>query len=423
MAGLTGALIGGSLLGGLVSGGFGAAAAGEQNAANQFASEQMMGLLQEQMANMRNAGHTADTRLAAAGGEAQDEYARRLAEAMGFARSGTAQAATAVNQGAYQGRADLSQAEQEAYSRLLGGERRAGAALEAGAAGAEGALGQIAGLSRYGDLAAQGINPYDVTGYQSRLEQGLGQDPFANFQADPGYQFRQQQGEQAIQRAASAAGGRVSGRTLQELSNFNQGLASQEYGNFAQRQLAARGQELGAAGAVDQQRLGALLNQAGRSDTAALSQRAAQMGLAQTGYGAQGQIASLRAGLGQGLASLAQNSGQGGANLAMGLGQGLSNLAYGAGGQIGQLYGNQGSLLAGLGAQGAGGLANLIFGTGQARANAALGSAAGMGSMMPSFMQALGLGAQGAGQGLANVGNAINSSLSNIMFAGLMGGM
>lgn len=52
----------------------------------------------------------------------------------------------------------------------------------------------------------------------------------ADYQADPGYQFRLQQGEQGIQRAAAAKGGAYSGATLKALANFNSGLASQEYG-------------------------------------------------------------------------------------------------------------------------------------------------------------------------------------------------
>lgn len=57
----------------------------------------------------------------------------------------------------------------------------------------------------------------------------------ADYQADPGYQFRLQQGEQGIQRAASARGGQYSGATLKALANFNSGLASQEYGNAYSR--------------------------------------------------------------------------------------------------------------------------------------------------------------------------------------------
>lgn len=55
------------------------------------------------------------------------------------------------------------------------------------------------------------------------------------FQVDPGYQFRQDQGEQAINRAAAAAGRYDSGRALKDLTTFNSGLASQEYGNAFNR--------------------------------------------------------------------------------------------------------------------------------------------------------------------------------------------
>lgn len=53
----------------------------------------------------------------------------------------------------------------------------------------------------------------------------------SDFQADPGYQFRQQQGEQAIERMAAARGGLNSGRAAKDLASFNSGLASQEYQN------------------------------------------------------------------------------------------------------------------------------------------------------------------------------------------------
>lgn len=57
-----------------------------------------------------------------------------------------------------------------------------------------------------------------------------------NFEADPGYQFRTQEGEKGIQRAASARGGLYSGATLKALARFNSGLASQEYGAFDTRE-------------------------------------------------------------------------------------------------------------------------------------------------------------------------------------------
>lgn len=53
----------------------------------------------------------------------------------------------------------------------------------------------------------------------------------AEFQADPGYQFRLDQGNQALQNSAAAAGNLNSGRALKDAMSFNSGLASQEYQN------------------------------------------------------------------------------------------------------------------------------------------------------------------------------------------------
>lgn len=52
----------------------------------------------------------------------------------------------------------------------------------------------------------------------------------ANLASDPGYQFRLQQGEAAATRDAAASGNRYSGAAMKALSRFNQGLASQEFG-------------------------------------------------------------------------------------------------------------------------------------------------------------------------------------------------
>lgn len=51
----------------------------------------------------------------------------------------------------------------------------------------------------------------------------------SDFQQDPGYQFRLSEGQKALERAAGAKGGMDSGATMKSLSNYNQGMASQEY--------------------------------------------------------------------------------------------------------------------------------------------------------------------------------------------------
>lgn len=57
----------------------------------------------------------------------------------------------------------------------------------------------------------------------------------ADFQADPGYQFRVSEGEKALQRARAASGSLGSGSYLKDALNFNQGQAAGEYGNAFNR--------------------------------------------------------------------------------------------------------------------------------------------------------------------------------------------
>lgn len=51
----------------------------------------------------------------------------------------------------------------------------------------------------------------------------------ADYQADPGYQFRMDQGQQALERSAAARGGLLSGAALKDTARFAQGLGAQEY--------------------------------------------------------------------------------------------------------------------------------------------------------------------------------------------------
>lgn len=57
----------------------------------------------------------------------------------------------------------------------------------------------------------------------------------SDFQQDPGYQFRLAEGEKGINRSAAAQGGLLSGATLKALAKYNQGFASNEYGNAYNR--------------------------------------------------------------------------------------------------------------------------------------------------------------------------------------------
>jgi hypothetical protein len=55
---------------------------------------------------------------------------------------------------------------------------------------------------------------------------------------DPGYQFRADQQNQAVERSAAAKGTLLTGGTLKDLSTFGGQLASQEYGNVYNRALS-----------------------------------------------------------------------------------------------------------------------------------------------------------------------------------------
>ncbi len=129
-----------------------------------------------------------------------------------------------------------------------------------------------------GDLYKQGLQmlqPYQQQGgqanqLQAALSGALGpeaqQQAYAQYNQSPGTQFLQKQGEQAVLRNASAAGGLGGGNTLRALQEYGTGLAQQDFANSFARlgQVADRG-----------------------------------YGAATTGAGLQGQQAGIQSGLGQ----------------------------------------------------------------------------------------------------------------------------
>lgn len=256
---------------------------------------------------------------------------------------------------------------------IAGGYGQGRSDLAAGYGQARGDLGQLAGMGSVGAADAYG---------QSMVAQPGGL--YAGFEQDPGYRFRQQQGEQAINRSAAARGGRMGGATMKALSEFNQGLASQEYGNFAQRQQAAAGLQSGL-----------LQNQAGRMDQAALA--------------AQGYRAS---GMSQ-LGGLGMQYGQGQAGMSAQGGQALGGMAYGYGSQGAGIQGDYGNTLAGMygqyGSQQAAqanlygaGMAGLLTDTANNQANIGIGVGTNNQSAMGSAYQQFADTAGGVEQAAAN---------------------
>ena len=74
-----------------------------------------------------------------------------------------------------------------------------------------------------------------------------GATQYGGFQASPGYGFAFDQGTSAVNALAGARGGLNSGRTMQDLTTFGQGIANQEFGNYLNRLAGLTDQGLSAA--------------------------------------------------------------------------------------------------------------------------------------------------------------------------------
>lgn len=316
--------------GGPVGGGVGGTidANNAQADAAEQAQAQNADLIQQQMQNQIQSGYTANNLLNNAYPGVQD-----------YMQQGFEGGADFFTQGAGQQRQDI-----------LGG-----GSLAAGAIG----QGQGLALDQLYAGAGQGI------GYvNSGLESGVGAiggrtdrmggmldqqgGLYGNLQMDPGFEFRRDQGEDALRRMQAARGGRFGGAAGQALLDYNQNFASNEYGNAASRRL----QEFGAAQGADAMSLGA-----------------------------QGQLAGLYANAAGQAGQMAYGAGQGGANI---YGQGASQLAdiySGTGSQLGAQAGAAGSTLGQMAQDYYGGLGNLDWNMAQQMGQNVMsgaGAAAGM---------------------------------------------
>lgn len=118
-------------------------------------------------------------------------------------------------------------------------------------------LADLYGLPTEGRPAGEGTREERQTAAQDR------------FFTSPGYEFRLDEGIRAVERSASARGRLGSGATERELTRYGQGLASQEFGNYANRlsSLAGQGQtataQTGAFGAQAAQTQGQYVADAG----------------------------------------------------------------------------------------------------------------------------------------------------------------
>lgn len=196
---------------------------------------------------------------------------------------------------------------------------------------------QAQGAQAIGDYYGRGAEayaPYQQFGVEStnRLATLMGLRPgaasgslmeqptIAQLQMDPGYAFRVQQGQQAIDRSAAARGGLQSGAALTAATQYGQDMGSQEYGNAYKRFMDNR-----------------------------LNQIAMLQGGVSTGLTAGGGTADLAGRAGLGLANLYSGTGANLAETTLGagraMGQGIENAAAArASGYMGGASALQGAL-------------------------------------------------------------------------------
>ena len=97
---------------------------------------------------------------------------------------------------------------------------------------------------RQGGVAATNrmLELYGIGGSPTAAGYGSYAQPFsmADYQADPGYAFRVQEGQRALESSAAARGGLLSGGTGKALTRYGQEAGSQEYGNAYNRFLQQR---------------------------------------------------------------------------------------------------------------------------------------------------------------------------------------
>lgn len=115
---------------------------------------------------------------------------------------------------------------------LYGQSRADQMPFQLGGYAANNALLALAGLPQVTSqqlAGVQGAVPNKALGgYQLPTFKGTALQQLA---ADPGYQFRLQQGQQALERSAAARGGLFSGRAAKDLVAYGQGMGSQEFTN------------------------------------------------------------------------------------------------------------------------------------------------------------------------------------------------
>lgn len=157
------------------------------------------------------------------------------------AQTAGAKATQAADQGYDASRKFIKQGTKKGVGALEQGQTAGLGYLDTATGQATGALNQAA--PTWADLLSRanaGYGAYsDAVGAAGPEGQARAR---ANFQTDPGYQFQQEQGLDALNRGAASRGMLASGNNSQDILKFSQGLADQSYGDYVSRLLPFLGQ-------------------------------------------------------------------------------------------------------------------------------------------------------------------------------------
>ncbi len=171
--------------------------------------------------------------------------------------------------------------------------------------------------TRQGGMMADAVRDYEL---------GYGDKPagYSGFQGTPGYQFRVNEMQDALEGSAAASGNLFSGATLEALQNQRNGLADQSWNGFMGL-LGQRGMEGQQAAA----RIGAAASE--RSGAIRGAWQSGQGAIANTRMASGNALANLYGTNGANMANIAQNTGTNAANIYGAQGRDLASLSIGAG--------------------------------------------------------------------------------------------
>lgn len=188
---------------------------------------------------------------------------------------------------------------------IIGGVAALGSALLTSSAAGKASKTQADAANRAADMQMQQFNqtredmtPYRVAGGKAITSLSDMLQPGYDYTKSPGYDFRFNEGQRAIESGAAARGMLMSGGTLKDLARFGQGAAAQDFNDSFNRtaSVAQGGQQVGIG-----------LGQLGQRAGAGAGDALIQAGNARaSGYA--GQAGALNGGLSS-LALMAQNGG------------------------------------------------------------------------------------------------------------------